>query len=138
MKEVIISIIGTQSLEEGLESIELVTDGHYSFDNGKSILTYMESEITGMDGTKTTFEVGSDLVTMIREGTVNSQMTFEKGKKHFFMYETPYGAATLGVNTHRLKTGFGEHGGNMELEYALDIDNMRLGINAFKINVKEA
>lgn len=138
MKEVIISIVGTQSLEKGLESIELVTDGHYSFDNGKGILTYMESEITGMDGTKTTFEVGDDLVTMIREGTVNSQMTFERGKKHFFLYETPYGAATLGVNTHRLKTFFGEHGGNMELEYALDIDNMRLGVNAFKINVKEA
>ena len=30
MKEVIISIVGTQSLEKGLESIELITDGHYS------------------------------------------------------------------------------------------------------------
>ena len=64
-------------------------------------------------------------------------MTFEK-EEALFLYETPYGAATLGVNTHRLKTVFGEHGGDMELEYALDIDNMRLGINAFKINVKEA
>ena len=80
MKEVIISIVGTQSLEKGLESIELVTDGHYSFDNGKGILTYMESEITGMDGTKTTFEVGDDLVIDQREPlTVNDL----KGKKHF-------------------------------------------------------
>lgn len=138
MKNVIISIVGTQSQEDGLESIELVTDGQYSFSDGSSVLSYMESEITGMDGTKTTFEVGKDLVTMIREGSINSQMTFEKGKKHFFLYETPYGAATLGVDTQRLKTVFGENGGDMELEYALDIDNMRLGINAFKIHVKEA
>jgi uncharacterized beta-barrel protein YwiB (DUF1934 family) len=138
MKDVIISIIGTQSMEEGPESIELVTDGQYSFNNEKSVLTYMESELTGMDGTKTTFEVGKDLITMIREGTVNSQMIFEKGKKHVFLYETPFGAATLGVDTHRIKSGFGEHGGDMELEYAVDVDNMRLGTNAFKIHVKEA
>lgn len=138
MKNVIISIVGTQSQEDGTESIELVTDGQYCFSDESSVLTYMESEITGMDGTKTTFEVGKDLVTMIREGAINSQMTFEKGKKHFFLYETPYGAATLGVDTQRLKTVFGENGGDMELRYALDIDNIRLGTNAFKINVKEA
>lgn len=138
MKDVIISIIGTQRMEDGTESIELVTDGKYSFDDDKSVLTYMESEITGMNGTKTTFEVGKNLITMIREGTVNSQMIFEKGKKHVFLYETPFGAATLGVNTHRIKSGLGEHGGDMELEYAVDVDNMRLGTNAFRINVKEA
>jgi uncharacterized beta-barrel protein YwiB (DUF1934 family) len=138
MKDVIISIIGTQRMEDGTESIELVTDGKYSFDADKSVLTYMESEITGMNGTKTTFEVGKNLITMIREGTVNSQMIFEKGKKHVFLYETPFGAATLGVNTHRIKSGLGEHGGDMELEYAVDVDNMRLGTNAFRINVKEA
>ncbi len=138
MKDVIISIIGTQRMEDGTESIELVTDGKYSFDDDKSVLTYMESEITGMNGTKTTFEVGKNLITMIREGTVNSQMIFEKGKKHVFLYETPFGAATLGVNTHRIKSGLGEHGGDMELEYAVDVDNMQLGTNAFRINVKEA
>lgn len=138
MKDVIISIIGTQKMEEGLESIELVTDGQYAFNDDKSVLTYLESEITGMDGTKTTFEVGKNLITMIREGTVNSQMIFEKGKKHVFLYETPFGAATLSVDTHRIKSGLDEHGGDMELEYAVDVDNMRLGTNAFKINVKEA
>ena len=138
MKEVIISIVGTQNMDEGPESIELVTDGQYCFASDKSVLTYMESEITGMKGTKTTFEVETDLITLIREGTVNSQMTFQKGKKHVFLYDTPHGAATLGVDTHRLNSGLGEHGGDMELEYAIDVDNMLLGTNAFKIHVKEA
>ena len=93
--DVLIAIKGMQELD-GLsgEGDELVTPGTYSMEGNIARFSYMESELTGMEGTKTTFEVRPSHVSLIREGTVNAQMVFEQGKKHFFMYETTFGAFT--------------------------------------------
>ena len=143
MKNVIISITGTQhnygddSLPVGDETIELVTDGSYEYGEEESLFTYRESELTGMDGTLTTFRVEKDMVTMTREGAVNSQMLFQKGRKHLFLYDTPFGAMTMGVSTQKLSSEMDEHGGVMDLVYSVDVDNILLGKNVFRICVKE-
>ena len=64
-------------------------------------LVYPESELTGLEGTLTTFRIAPDRITLLREGTINSEMIFEEGQKHFSLYETPFGGLMLGVNTHR-------------------------------------
>ena len=138
MKNVIISIKGSRCLDDEHEAIELVTNGEYSYADGESTLSYMESELTGMEGTKTTFSIRPELVTLTREGSVTSQMVFQQGKKHFFLYSTPYGAATMGVDTRSLKHGLGENGGDLELCYCLDVDHVSLGKTEFIIQVREA
>ncbi len=52
MKDVVIKIVGTQNYgkEDGDDSIELVTDGKYSFSGGRGEIFYSESELTGMEG----------------------------------------------------------------------------------------
>lgn len=143
MKDVIISIRGTQRSyrpgeeEEKPESVELVTDGRYEYGMDASWFTYLESEITGMEGTVTTFRVEPGLVTLTREGSVNSQMLFQKGRKHVFLYDTPFGAMTMGVDTQQLRTETGEHGGRLDIVYSVDMDNVPLGRNTFRIDWKE-
>ena len=138
IKDVIISITGTQNFSPGDDdTIELVTDGKYSFSDGETTLTYMESELTGLEGTKTSFKVGPMGVVMSREGALNSSMVFEEGRKHFFLYETPYGSATMGVNTSRILTTLGEHGGKMEIDYVVDFDHSVVGRNKFVIDIRE-
>lgn len=138
-KDVIISIVGTQTYDEDdKDTIELVTDGKYSQKNGETNLTYMESELTGLAGTKTTFTINPNAVVLSREGTLNTRMIFEVGKKHYFLYDTPYGAATMGVNTSHIRHRLGENGGDMEIEYVVDLDHTVIGKNTFKINVREA
>ncbi len=137
MKDVIISITGTQTADNGDDVIELVTDGKYSYGETESLVTYDESSLTGMEGTKTTFKIEKDIVTLTREGAVNSQMLFQKGRKHFFLYDTPFGATTMGVDTQKLRTNMSEHGGKMDIVYSVDVDNIPLGKNIFSINVKE-
>ncbi len=137
-KDVIISIKGSQTSEDDNDYYEFVTDGTYRFDDSVCEFTYMESELTGLEGTKTTFRIDDKQVRLTREGSVNSQMIFESGKKHYFLYETPYGAATLGIRTHKIKSGLNEHGGDIELSYAVDVDSVMLGKNDFKINIREA
>ena len=138
MKDVIISITGTQNDPNGEDNIiELETDGVFAYENGEGMLSYMESELTGLDGTKTSFSIGPMGVVMTREGSLNSRMVFEKGKKHNFLYETPFGSATMGVNTTNISVSLDEHGGDMEIDYVVDFQHAVVGHNMFKIKVSE-
>lgn len=138
MKDVLISIKGLQSLDDGGdEAVEFVTDGKYGYSESGSELSYMESELTGLDGTRTSFVIGPEGVVLQREGTVNTRMVFEQGKKHLFLYETPYGTATLNVDTKRVVTKLDAHGGDMEILYAVGVENETIGQNRFRIHVRE-
>lgn len=140
MKKVMISIKGSQRyVDSEADAIELITDGEYAYsENGVTTFTYMESELTGLEGTRTSFTVSPEVVTMQREGKLNNRMVFEEGKKHLFLYDTPYGAATMGVNTNRIASALGEWGGDMEIDYVLDFEHTVIGRNTFRINIREA
>ena len=138
-KSVIISIKGKQSYEDVEdETIELVTEGLLNKEGeGEYTLSYQESELTGLEGTLTTFQVEQGRITLMRIGEVNSQMVFEEGRRHLSMYDTPYGALAIGVNTRRMRSSLGEHGGDIEIDYAIEIDHAVAVQNLFQINVRE-
>ena len=136
-KDVIISIRGSEAGEFGGDSFELVTDGKYLFENGSGRFSYMESPLTGLDGTRTSFTVDKCGIVMLREGNQNSRMVFEEGKKHLFLYDTPFGATTMGVNTSRVRSQLGEHGGGMEIDYVIDVEHAVVGRHNLKIDVRE-
>ena len=137
-KNVILSIRGQQTVDNAdPEVIELVTEGTLTTrENGNYTVRYQESELTGLDGTQTTIEVESGSVTILREGQVNSQMVFEAGRRHLTMYNTPYGALSIGVNTRKMKVDLDETGGSIEIDYALEVDHAVAGENLFQIYVR--
>lgn len=139
-KAVILSIRGQQTFENGTspEVTELVTEGLFSCDgDDEYTLSYEESELTGLEGTLTTFLVEAGRVTLLREGQVNSQMVFEEGRRHLSLYNTPCGSLTIGVDTRRMKIRLGENGGEIEIIYALEIDHAVASQNLFRISVRE-
>ena len=136
---VIISIQGKQSFQaQEDDTIELVTEGCLEPDGDEGYtLTYQESQLTGLEGTLTTFQIEPDRVTLLRVGEVNSQMVFEEGRRHLSMYDTPYGALSIGVNTRRMRNELGANGGSIEIDYAIEIDHALAGQNLFRIQVRE-
>ena len=142
-KNVLISIRGDQNFEEtGADTTELVTEGRlcarpYGYD-----LVYNESELTGMEGTRTTFQVrekargGEGQVVLLRSGQINSQMIFETGRKHYSLYETPYGTMTVDISTSRVDTDMGDSGGKIEIDYAIEIEHRVTGESKFRISVR--
>lgn len=138
-KSVIISIKGKQSYEDMEdETIELVTEGLLAKEGeGEYTLSYQESELTGLEGTLTTFQIEGERITLMRIGEVNSQMVFEEGRRHLSMYDTPYGALAIGISTRKMRSSLGEHGGDIEIDYAIEIDHSVAGQNLFQINVRE-
>lgn len=138
-KDVIISIKGMQKYEHAdPDVIELITRGRLAQRGDNFTLTYQESELTGLEGTRTTIQVEGEQVTLLREGGVNSQMVFQEGRRHMSMYNTPYGAIEIGINTSHLMTDLHDRGGDIEIDYAIEVDHALAGRNIFQINVKEA
>lgn len=138
-KSVIISIKGKQSFE-GVEDevTELVTEGLLAKEgDGEYTISYQESELTGLEGTLTTFQIEDGRVILMRVGEYNSQMVFEEGRRHLSMYETPYGALSIGVNTRKMRASMGDAGGDIMIDYAIEIDHAVAGQNLFQINVRE-
>ncbi len=136
---VIISIKGKQLYAEGSpEEMELVTAGTLHWDGqGGCTVSYQESELTGLEGTTTRLHIDGRRVTLLREGSINSQMVFEEGRRHLSMYETPYGELSIGVCTRRMRSTLDEAGGDLEIDYAIEIDNLVAGQNLFRMNVKK-
>jgi uncharacterized beta-barrel protein YwiB (DUF1934 family) len=138
-KDVIISIKGKQTMDAQEDAIELVTSGRLT-SHGKDgyLLSYEESELTGLEGTRTTFRIQDGKVSLIRTGTVCSQMIFELGRKHTSLYETPYGQMEIGISAKNIDVGLDDHGGHLNIDYAIEIDHAMAGRNQFLIDVKEA
>ena len=138
-QDAIISIRGAQQPDGGENDIiELETEGKYDFSADAIHFDYEESELTGLTGTHTSFDVSGKVVTLTRSGTVNSNMVFQEGRKHYFAYETPFGAMTMGVDTHSIFSTLDENGGRLEICYAIDVENARVSKNVFKIQIKTA
>ncbi len=137
-KEVVIDVRSEHAYdEEGTDSLEFSTDGMYRFEDGFARLWYWETEVTGLPGTRTSIEIGPESVTVDRMGTVTSRMEFKEGLRNFFPFETPYGLATMGMDTRSIRSSFDEHGGRMELDYVLDLEHAAAVRNKFHLQVRE-
>ena len=131
---VLLSIRGEQYFD-GIDpdETELMTEGTMVLTEDGMVLSYEESELTGMEGTTTTFEVKGPRVTLTRSGAVNSQMVFEEGRQHTSLYETPFGELSVDIQTSELKHNLTERGGLMEIKYSIAVEHTVTGRNCFKI-----
>lgn len=137
-ESVIISVEGTQRfVGEESQTVQVVTEGIMKHEGDSVYLSYEESEVTGMEGTTTTFHVKDDRVELIRTGAVQSKMVFEKGKKDVSLYDVGFGALTIGVKARRLKNELGPAGGRLEISYGIEIEEQTKGLNSFVIDVRK-
>ena len=105
--------------------------------DGALCLSYEESELTGMEGTTTVFQVEPEKVTLLRLGSVQSEMVFEEGRRHMSLYSTPYGNMEIGVRARRLNSTLELTGGRLEIDYDIEINHMLAGQSLFRIDVRE-
>lgn len=138
-KDVIISVKGNQvSDDQDANALELITEGKYYKKGQVYYISYNESEVTGMDGTTTTLMVEKGIVTLMRTGAVNSQFIFQQGQKHVSYYDTNYGSFTIGVYTNEINVNVDDNGGEIKVDYQIEIDNNKAGNNDFYMLIREA
>lgn len=134
---VLIKVRGEQYFDDiDPDATELTTDGTMVLTEDGMILSYEETELTGMAGTTTTFTVAGPRVVLTRSGSVNSQMVFEEGKQHTSLYETPFGELSIDIQTSKLLHNLTERGGLMEIKYSIAVEHTVTGRNCFKVQVR--
>jgi uncharacterized beta-barrel protein YwiB (DUF1934 family) len=137
VKKVNISIKGSlASPDSEMDGFELLTDGEYQCENGVTTFSYVESELTGQNGLLTTFDVAPDRVVLRRGSNLDADMIFSEKQKHHFLYDTPFGAITMGINTHSIKKNMRDDGGHLEIRYDIQVDNIAVSSNLFEIEIK--
>ncbi len=140
-KEVLVAISSTQKFEDvPTEHIDLVTCATLYRRQGKYYISYDESELTGLDGTRTTIKMDGKNVSMIRTGTYPSHMLFIEGQRQVGLYQTGYGAMTVSTRASRVHNTVDENGGELSIDYSIEVDNAMTGTHHFEIlvTVKDA
>lgn len=138
MTDAVISIKGIQGGPEGDQDVvELVTDGKYRWDRQGAFVSYFESEVTGLQGTETSVLIKSNSITLKRHGVVNTEMVFRPGEKTKFLFDTQFGSATLGVDTRKINADFDSEGGEMVIDYVVNMDHAVVGRNKIYLSVKK-
>ncbi|MEZ0536988.1 DUF1934 domain-containing protein [Caldicellulosiruptoraceae bacterium PP1] len=138
-QDALIKVTGTQEypLMDYQNKIEFFTEGKY-YKKGKTYyITYKESELTGLNGTTTTFKIQNDFVTLIRFGDISSTLVFEPGKRHVSMYSTDEGVITVGVYTKKMQVDLNDNGGIVFVEYSIDFDASQMSNNDFYLEIKK-
>lgn len=137
-KDVIIELHSVHAYDrDDSESFDFCSDGTYRFEDGVGYLSYWESEVTGLPGTRTRVEISPLEIVVDRSGTVSSRMAFREGCRHTFQYSTPFGMADVRMDTHKLRASFNENGGVAELDYVLNLEHTVAVHNKFHLKVSE-
>lgn len=123
--------------DEEPDSLEFSTDGQYLYRGGEGRLSYWESEVTGLEGTRTSMTIRPDEIVVDRDGTVKSRMIFKEGSRSSFLYNTPFGQATMGVDTRRIRRSVDERGGQVEIDYVVDMEHAVVARNKFQITIRQ-
>lgn len=134
-KSAVISVLSKQRGNDD-EKIEVVTPGDFYEKDGKFYIVYDETEISGMQGTRTTIRVEADQFTLIRKGTTNTRMLFKEKHNDFIMYQTPHGMLQLSINIKKLSIDVDENGGSIKALYNMGISGEQAISTELNVNIK--
>ncbi len=138
MKPVKIRIISSVKDENGRQQpSEQICFGRMTEKNGTNYVFYEESEVTGLEGTKTTIKWNDERIIILRSGTLDHRQEFCQGLVDKSLYQTPYLKIPLETATKYLYTGFRKGVWNLEIEYSLSHSGQPYGDMKILIEIEE-
>lgn len=134
---VMLSLRGRQSYQDQQpDEIELITEGVLERGDGCWHLRYEESELTGMAGVITAFQIEPGKITLTRTGKLNSQMVFQEGVAHDSLYQMEFGTLMISVMASEIKAQIDENGGVIDLVYAIEIEQSAAGVIDYHLEIR--
>ena len=138
MKPVKIRIVSAVQDENGKQQpSEQICFGRMAEKNGTNYVFYEESEVTGLEGTKTTIKWNDERIIILRSGTLDHRQEFCQGLVDKSLYQTPYLKIPLETATKYLYTGFRKGVWNLEIEYSLSHSGQPYGDMKILIEIEE-
>ena len=118
------------------DTIELTTEADLTGEDGVLYLRYAESELTGLKGTDTIFELHKDKVVLRRVGAVRSEMVFVTGQIHQSLYNTEEGALLITIRTVAIEDEMTLSGGSLHVSYGITVEGLGSGTIDYWLEVR--
>lgn len=136
-QKVLLSIRGRQAYQDQQpDVIELVTEGIMELVGDGWNISYEESDLTGLGGVTTTFQVEPDKIALSRTGKLNSQMVFQEGTTHESLYQADFGALMISVTATKISSDITPEGGVIDLVYRIEIEQSAMGTVDYHLDIK--
>ena len=137
-KEVRISVSGIQYDIEPDEPVELITFGDYYNKNGKHYILYDEIDMEEGENIKNRIKIDNGKIEVVKTGTTNGQLIFEKGKNHMTYYDSVAGSLLMGVNTSSISMVEEEDHIQATVRYSLEMNYNHVSECQIVIDVRSA
>ena len=105
------------------ERSEMTVEGRYHDDGIRVAISYDETAVSGMEGSRATISYQKSepgLISMLRTGSVKTALSFEQGRRHHCVYQTPLAPFEVCVQTNTVKNAI-ETMGTLDLDYIVEL-----------------
>ena len=133
----IVEVTGVQTIDGEKNDSQIICEGTYQYTKDKAVIKYTHADANAEDEYKTTIELTSSGMTMIKEGQFSSTMQFAPSMKYTGTYSTPFGCLNINVLTDYIDAYLDEDGGMIRLAYVLEMGNMVNSLNELCIKVNK-
>lgn len=138
MRAVVVSVTGIQQDQSDEENrLELIAVGRHYKKNNIDYFCYEESDISGLEGTRTILKVSDHRLILLRLGKVEQKLVFQPGVVSDSLYRTPQGNFQLSVKTSGLTVELSEGCGQIQATYELELDGLWQSANRLVIEIRE-
>lgn len=136
-KEIKITIKGIQH-DISDECMENTYVGQYTAMSDSHIIKYdeyLEEENATQVTNKNLVKISKDSIHITKKGAVNTQMHFQQGKKHYSVYQTPFGNFDMMIDTEQLTICKSENTINANIIYSLSLNHCPVSKCTIQIQV---
>jgi len=127
--------------EESHEDVvEFVTEGKLYKRGETTYVSYLESELSGVEGCRTSLTITDGKVRMKRSGKplgIPTVIEFEKGKRFKGLYDTPFGSIGMEVLTNSITTfpDSGDGKNHLSIDYNVSLRGLSESRNKLDIEI---
>lgn len=141
VKSVRITVKSSQTgADQEVEAWELTAFGQARQKEQELYVSYDETSLSGLEGTKTTLKILPDRMTVLRHGPVEAKQYFKEGHSYPFLYQSPYGMLKMAVKTkmfNRMTDSDCNLSLTIELAYDLEVEGQWQSYNTLTIAIQE-
>lgn len=139
-KNVLITVRGTQTMDQESETIETVHTGTYRSLPDMDVILYEEIMLDDTDGTsgstKNIMKIQDSQFTLIKKGEIKTEMHFAENHTFHGFYQTPLGVFDMTIHTTTLQIQKTEKCIKLMIQYALELNGMHVSDCNMKISVE--
>ncbi|MEG0049120.1 MAG: DUF1934 domain-containing protein [Clostridia bacterium] len=117
------------------EPMSLLTVGEMTLDGEKTTIHYEETLDESIPAQPVEIVAFQNTVSMMRAGSYETNMVFQKGQRYEGQYHTPVGTMELAIYCTRLRYEFDEEGGELLLSYQLDLNSQFTAVHDLELRL---